>query len=135
MFGNLWFVVSFLSPLVPSVIFVGSLTVVAWLAVANHSPFRVPTTLIALTTAVLCDAICLINSFLGGKLFPMAFHGGSLVPFFWMWQLVSFALIVVAGVLLRRERSILSRAIVWGTIGQTAMHCLEFLLFIGLRYT
>lgn len=135
MFENLWFVISFLLPLVPSVIIVGTLTCVAWLAVANHRPFRVPATLIALTAAVLCDAISLINSFLGGKLFPMAAHGGSLVPFFGMWQVVSFVLIIIAGALLRRERATLSPAIRWGTIGQAVMHCFELLLFVVLRYT
>jgi len=135
MFENLWFVICFLLPLLPSVAIVGTLTFAGWVLVANQKPFRVPATLVVLTVAVLCDSVSLINSFLAGKLFPMTAHGGSLVPFFYIWQFVSFALIVAAGACLRKERAVLNRPIIWGTICQLVMHCSEFLLFVVLRFT
>ncbi|MFC5865366.1 hypothetical protein ACFPT7_23885 [Acidicapsa dinghuensis] len=110
MFDNLWSLFYFDLPVFVSVIIVGGLTFIAWLSVVIQRPLRVPGSLIALTIGVLCDGTAVLNDVLGEKLFPMTAYGGSLEPFFYKWQLVSFALIFAAGWFLVKEGATRNRA-------------------------
>jgi hypothetical protein len=135
MFEDLWSLFCFDLPAFASVIVVGALAFIGWLSVLGQRPFRVRGSLIALTACVLCDGAAVLNSFLGEKLFPMTAYAGGLVPFFYKWQVVSFALILTAGAFLIRERATSNRAVRWGAIGQLVMHCSEVILFILWRLT
>jgi hypothetical protein len=133
MFDNLWSLFCFVLPAFVSVIIVGALAFIGWLSALGQRPFRVPGSLIALTAAVLCDGAAVLNLFLGEKLFPMTADGGGLEPFFYKWQVISFAMILTAGAFLIKERAIPNQAVRWGAIGQLVMHCSEVLLFILLH--
>lgn len=136
MFDNLWSLFCFDLPVLVSVVVVGGLTFIAWLSVVSQRPFRMPSSLIALTVGVLCDATTVLNVFLDEKLFPMVLSGGrgSVESFVYTWQLVSFVLILAAGWFLGKQGATRNRAVHWGTIGQLVMHCSEIALYL-LRST
>jgi hypothetical protein len=130
MFGNLWSLFCFDIPALASVAIVGVLTLGGWVSAFDKRPFRVSGSLIALAASILFDGASVLNDFLGERLFPMTAYGGDLMPFFCRWQILSAAILLMAGVLLMAERSKLNRWALWGTIVQSLIHCGEFGLFI-----
>jgi multidrug transporter EmrE-like cation transporter len=130
---NLWALFCMVLPALASAVAAGVLTIIAWVAVANQRPFCLPGSLIPLTVGVLYDGAVVINVFAHQKFFPMAVYGGSLVPYFYKWQVASFVLILIAGVLLFRERANPSRAAKWGLIVQSVVHGSAMLLFISWK--